>query len=340
MKVERQVRETICQQDLIAPGDHVVLGLSGGADSLCLLHVLLALSGPLSFTLSALHLNHLMRGFSAFEDEAFLREHCRDLGLPLRVRSASVEALARRRGQTVEEAGRQQRQAVLAQEKERLSREGLEVRLALAHNRNDQAETVLLRLLRGTGIRGLAAMAYAREDGIIRPLLDVDRQDIEAYCRQKGLTPRWDATNASTDFTRNALRLELMPQLKARYNPALDQALVRLASQAREDEACLQELAGQALASLGRQAAAGDGSACLILGRKQLAALKPALAKRVIRLAFESLGLTQDIASVHLEAFMAGLTKGAGNKTFQFPSGYRVWLGGGEVHLLGPGQRP
>ena len=120
------------------------------------------------------------------------------------------------------------------------------VRIALAHNRDDQAETVPMRMLRGTGIHGIAGMEYVREDGLIRPLLDTPRSEIEAYCEKLGLQPRWDSTNADTYYTRNKLRLEVLPLLEKEFNPNLKEGLARLAANAREDDALLEKLAAQA----------------------------------------------------------------------------------------------
>ena len=317
MNAELQVRKTVKEHKLIAKGDIVVLGLSGGPDSLCLLHILKSMQHSLDFTLQALHVNHLMRGEQAGEDEVWLSEHCQKLGVPFTAVRCDVYAKAKEEGVSPEEAGRKARHSALKAHQASLQlsgedlREGGRVLIALAHNRDDQAETVLMRLLRGTGIHGLAAMEYARADGLIRPLLDTPRSEIEAYCEALGLSPRWDCTNADTYYTRNRLRQQLLPRLEAEYNPNIREGLVRLAASAREDDAFLQELAE-------KEAEGHRGSFPV----KRLAALPAPIAKRVVRLLFAAEGLDEDIAASHLESLLAAARGRRTGKTIEFPHGY------------------
>ncbi len=316
MDVAERVRKTIEEHELIEPGCTVVLGLSGGPDSLCLLHVLCGLRGRLKFSLSALHVNHLMR-LEAEEDVRFLEQTCSDWQVPLTVVSCDVRAKAAAEGISTEEAGRAARHEALRAEAARLAGAGAPARCAFAHTLDDQAETVLMRILRGTGVHGLAAMAYRRADGVIRPLLDVPRCEVEAYCRDHGLRPRFDSTNASEAYTRNLLRSRLMPLLREEYNPNLSEALVRLAQSAREDDAFL-------------SAAAQDVyQECLLSrekGRLQLSYhafrnLPPALQKRVAGIALSELGLTHDIAATHLNALVKAVREERFGKTIQFSHG-------------------
>ena len=317
MNAELQVRKTIKAHNMIAAGDTVILGLSGGPDSLCLLHILSDLRRSLPFELTALHVNHMMRGKQANEDAAWLSEHCRELKVPLAIEICNVYKMAEEQGISPEEAGRKARHDALQRQRARGfsycgAKQG-RVLIALAHNRDDQAETVLMRLLRGTGIHGIAGMEYVREDGLIRPLLDTPRAEIEAYCAGHGLEPRWDSTNADTYYTRNKLRLEVMPLLEKEFNPNLKETLTRLAASAREDDALLEKLAAQA--AEGHQ------------GRfpvKEMAAMDPALAKRVIRILFAREGLTEDVASAHLESLLEAVKGRRTGKVIEFPHGYRA----------------
>ena len=326
MNAELQVRKTVKEHSMIAPGDIVVLGLSGGPDSLCLLHVLKDMQRSLDFSLQALHVNHLMRGDQAKEDEQWLSDHCRQLGVPLIVTLCDVYAKAEEEGISPEEAGRKARHSALQRQKAMLESpcggmcKGSRVRIALAHNRDDQAETVLMRMLRGTGIHGIAGMEYAREDGLIRPLLDTPRSEIEAYCEGHGLSPRWDSTNADTYYTRNKLRLQILPRLEQEFNPNLKESLARLAASAREDDAFLESLAAQA--------AEGHRGSFPV---REMAAMDPALAKRVIRILFAAEGLTEDIASAHLESLLEAVRNRRTGKVIEFPRGYRAEITHDEV---------
>ena len=298
---------------MISPGDRLVLGLSGGPDSLCLLHILKGLEGELGFTLSALHLNHGIRPDAA-DDAAWLEAHCAELGVPLTVIERDVTAIAAETGTSVEEAGRVERQKALFAF-------GAD-KVALAHNREDQAETVLMRILRGTGTHGLAAMEYVRADGLIRPLLDAGRAEIETYCREHGLQPLHDSTNAEAIYTRNRIRLELLPLLEENYNPNIRDTLVRLAANAREDDEALDRIAELWL----NKNAVQLTESSLNLPIKELQYLLPGIFKRVIRKAFDRIGLTEDIAAVHLNSLRAATEKNVGGKTIEFPSGYRAKL--------------
>ena len=328
MKAELQVRKTIEEQGLIAPGDKLVLGLSGGPDSLCLLHILADLRKPLGFELYALHLNHLMRGERAEEDASWLTAHCEELGVELKIVKCDVNAKAENEGICVEEAGRHARHQALAACAAELGG----AKVVFAHNRDDQAETVLMRILRGTGVHGLAAMEYKRKDGVIRPLLDTPRTEIEAYCTRNSLEPLWDCTNASLDYTRNRIRLQLLPQLAEEYNPSVKDGLARLASNARDDDDYLNS---EALLMYAMMAPTKTPNV-VSMSSKFLCSLHPAIYQRVLRMAFAEIGLTEDIASVHIDALRSVLESGAGGKLVEFPAGYTAKVLRGVVTLERP----
>ena len=219
-----------CRRErLTSPGDRVVCAVSGGADSVALLHCLLSLRQELEIDVAAAHYNHCLRGEASEQDEAFVRGLCASLGVPLETGRGDVAGHAARMGQSVEEAARHLRYGFL------LEQPGL---IAVAHNADDQVETVLLNLLRGTGLKGLCAME-PRHDRIIRPLLTVSRREIEAYLSEHGLPHREDATNAEDDALRNRLRHHVTPLLQAE-NPALTQTVARMTELLRQDEQYLQ----------------------------------------------------------------------------------------------------
>jgi tRNA(Ile)-lysidine synthase len=203
-----QVRAYIAKNRMIEPEDHVIIGISGGADSVCLLFVLLELQKELSFTLEAVHVNHLLREDAA-EDALFVGELCREQGVKLRFFSAKVADLARVKGLSVEEAGREYRyecfqEAASAHPK---------AKIAVAHHQNDCAETVLFNLFRGSGLKGLAGIRPVR-DNIIRPLLCCERQEIEDYLANRGISYRQDQSNDDDIYIRNRIRHQLLPLAK------------------------------------------------------------------------------------------------------------------------------
>ncbi len=207
------MRDAIRAYRMIGRGMKVVVGVSGGADSVCLLAGLVSLREELGISLVAVHVEHGIRGEESLADAAYVAELCERWNVKLSVERIDVEAVARERGLTVEEAGRTVRYEVFA----RIAQEQSADRIAVAHNRNDQAETVLWNLARGSGVKGLGGIRPVR-GRIIRPLLFTERSEIEAYLRTQGIRWRTDRTNLETAYTRNRIRLELLPWLTERLN--------------------------------------------------------------------------------------------------------------------------
>src|SRR5579864_954304 len=214
-------------------GQRVGVAVSGGADSVCLLHVLVELGPRWNLRLSVLHLNHQLRGEESREDARFVAELAARLGLPFYLGEADVGRIARKSGDNLEQAARNERSRFFLD----YLRSGAADRIALGHTRSDQAETVLFRFLRGSGSAGLAGIRPVTTDGFVRPLLNVDRANIEQYLRERNITWREDSTNLSLDFARNRIRRELLPMLEREWNPAIAETLAHTAEWAREEEA-------------------------------------------------------------------------------------------------------
>ncbi len=250
--VERVAR-AIAAQHLLPAQAHVVIGVSGGADSVALLSALAVLRRRLKLTLRVAHLDHALRDASS-HDAAFVRELSGRLGVPVTVSRQDVATACATHKWSLEDGARRLRHAFL---QEVATAHGADY-VALAHTADDQAETVLLRLLRGTGLLGLGAIAAKRAMGhagpargtgagpwIVRPLLGIWRHEIVAYLKREGLPHREDATNQDTRFVRNRIRHELLPLLEARYNPNIKAALTQLAEQSSSDYDYLQDAAGK-----------------------------------------------------------------------------------------------
>lgn len=223
-----KLREFNRKFDLIQPGDTVVCAVSGGADSIALLWALYLLKEEWDLQLSAAHFNHHLRGEESNRDERFVRDFCEGYAIPLHVGSAHV--VPGRKG--LEAAARDARYAYLRQ---------LPGKIATAHTADDNAETVLMRLVRGTGLKGLGAISPA-SGNVIRPMLNVTRQDVEDFLAEYSLSHITDSSNSSDDFLRNRLRHHVMPLLKAE-NPRLAENLSAMALRLRLDEQALADLA-------------------------------------------------------------------------------------------------
>lgn len=235
--MEEKLLQYISDNGLIMAGDRILIGVSGGADSLALLYFLKKYQGLLNIEIAAAHLNHKIRGKAAEEDHAFVKEYCIKQSILLYDKSVEVVQLAKKNKISLEEAGREARYAFF---KELQSSKAYN-KLALGHHLNDQAETVLMRLIRGTGIKGAAGMLSETkgESNIIRPLLCVDKETVISYCQKNGLSYRTDDTNFEADVTRNKLRLEILPQLRG-INPRVEEHLAEFALLAHEHEQFLQ----------------------------------------------------------------------------------------------------
>ena len=247
MRPQDQALRTIVDQHLFAPGARLLVAVSGGADSVALLHILQRLPHPWRLSLRVGHIDHQLRRSSA-EDAAFVEARGAHAGIPVTVARRDVAAVCRRHGWSLEDGARRIRYEALREIAHTYSCS----RIVLAHTADDQAETVLLRLLRGTGLLGLSAMPYQRtvEEGredlrIVRPLLDVWRQDLRAYLRHEGLRHREDPSNQDRRFLRNRIRHELLPLLERRYNPKIRTLLAQLAEQSACDYAYLDAAASR-----------------------------------------------------------------------------------------------
>ena len=235
----------IKEYSLFAPGDTVVAAVSGGADSMALLDIIASLRG-LRLNLVVAHLNHLLRGAESDADEEFVRKLAADYGVPFAVRRVDVGEVARKEGRSLEDAGRSARYAFF----DEMAVLHKAHAIALAHHADDQAETVLLRLLRGAGGSGLCAMAPKSAGRYVRPLLNVTRGEIEEYLRKRGLAWRTDSSNVDMDFLRNRIRHQLIPLLSA-YNPAISERLAATAHALAADEEFLEAATAAAFASHG-----------------------------------------------------------------------------------------
>lgn len=294
--VLNRVRCTIQRYRLIEKAENVLVGLSGGPDSVCLLHTLHLLSAELGFKLYAAHVNHLLRGEESDMDERYARMLCEEIGIPFYVQAYDIKKLSRDGKLSLEEAGREARYTYFNSLSDRLGA----ARIAVAHNRDDQAETVLMHIIRGTGLDGLRGMDYSR-GRIIRPLLDVPRKDIEEYCSFYRLAPRTDSSNLENAYTRNKVRLDLFPMMNRLLDTDVASSILRLSEVVRDDgdylNACTEEL-------LERSLMAWDGGTAVI-NRLELEKVHPALAKRAVRKAVAMVkGDLKGLESKHVESVL------------------------------------
>jgi tRNA(Ile)-lysidine synthase len=300
-----RVGEFIARHRMLEPGQRVGVAVSGGADSVFLLHALRELAPGLDLRLGVIHIEHGIRGAASLADAEFVAHLASTLALPFYLRHADVPAM----DGNLEQDARNARQAFYAE----LIASRTVDRVATGHTRTDQAETVLYRILRGSGLAGLSGILPVTREGLIRPLLEIDRAEIEAWLREHGVAWREDATNRDRTYARNRLRHEILPLLRADFNPQLDQALTNLATLARDEESYWES-------ELARHLPPTTSHQPLVLPVSELADAPPALARRLIRRAVEIVkGELRGIDFAHVERVLEMACSVEGHDRIQAP---------------------
>ena len=324
-----RVLRTIRRYGLVPSGGRVVVALSGGPDSVALVHLLREIerSGVLAVAGLA-HVNHRLRGDEADEDERFCRRMAEALSLPIEVGREDVRALAARERRSIEDAARSARYAFL---EEAASRLGADV-IATGHSRDDQAETFLLRLMRGAGPRGLAGI-LPRAGRVVRPLLEIRRAHLRAYAEERQLAFREDATNRDVGIPRNRVRHELIPYLERELSPGIVEVLAREADIARDDEDRLNAEAIALLDTVVLGDVPSSDAREVELEAARLGTLHPAVAARVVRAVLGRVAAGRSAEAHHVERLLA-LARGEAGDALSLPGVEAVRRNG--VIALGP----
>ncbi len=312
--LEQRVINFIQQHNLFSVGDKLVMAVSGGADSVCLLHILMQRRAELDIELHIAHLNHQLRDADSDSDAKYVSDLANKLDIPVTIERIDVAAYRDQKGGSLEEAAREIRYSFLAKVAKKLGT----TKVVTGHTRDDHIETVLMHLLRGAGTAGLCGLQSrsilqcgdkSGQLELVRPLLDTTRQETSDYCQRYKLAPRSDSSNTSLSFLRNRVRLELLPILRD-YNPSIDDALLRLAGIAGDDISFIEEQA-----SLLWQELVTEDDEAIYLDMNKTVALPRAIQRQVFRRAVKQLrGNLKDIEADHIEAMMDFLSKPAGKK--------------------------
>ncbi|MBN2463404.1 MAG: tRNA lysidine(34) synthetase TilS [Dehalococcoidia bacterium] len=312
--LEQRVINFIQHHNLFSTGDKLVVAVSGGADSVCLFHILAQQQEELGIELHVAHLNHQLRGAEADSDARYVSDLSHKLGVPIKIECRDVAEYHAKKGGSLEEASREVRYCFLAEIAERTGTS----KVAVGHTRDDHIETIMLHLLRGAGTAGLrglqsrSALPYSESVAqleVVRPLLEITRQETLDYCQRYSLAPRSDSSNESLSHLRNRVRLELLPVLKS-YNAGIDEALIRLADIAGDDISFIEEQASLLWKELVR-----EEDEAIYLDINKTIALPHAIQRQVFRRAVKQLrGNLKDVEANHIEAMMDLLSKPAGKK--------------------------
>lgn len=320
-----KVKETIARYSMLSGGETVLVGLSGGPDSVCLLHILSGLRGEMLLRLYAAYIDHGLRPSEVPEEIAFCKDLCKGLGIMLKIRSIDVKGYAIKNKLSKQEAARHLRYEALSE----ISLEVGASRIALGHNADDQVETFFINILRGTGPRGLSGIPPVRGN-IVRPLIETSRSEIERYLNDKGLNFITDSSNIRKDYLRNWLRLTIIPEFK-RINPSLTDTMARMIGILREEEAYFDILVTKALMRMitrkrgSNRGSNREGSIELFLS--PLEAIDKVLLRRILRRAIDEIMGLRKIGFIHIEDILDLIRTGKTGDRLYLPNDVRVIKG-------------
>ena len=329
--LKEKVLETIKKYDLIQSGDKLVLGVSGGPDSMCMLNVLLEIkkdvSNPLDFEIIVAHINHMIRQ-EAEEDAEYVEEYCKKNDIEFYKKSIDVKEMANNKKIGLEEAGREARYTFFD---EVLKKVGAN-KIAIAHNKNDNAETVLMNLFRGTGISGLKGILPC--NGIyIRPIIECERKDIEEYCEKNNLNPRIDKTNFDTLYTRNKIRNVVIPYLKKEINPNIVEGINRLSELIYEEEEYFNKIIPQLYNKMLIKEDINENA--IILNQKEWNKQEKVIKSKIILYTISRLiNTTKGIEKIHIEDIINLCEKNIGNKFLTPNKHLKIMLKKGQIYFL------
>jgi tRNA(Ile)-lysidine synthase len=324
--LEKRVLRAIAKHNMLKKGDHALVAVSGGADSMALLVCLRRIAPKFDLCLTAAHLNHRIRGTEGDADEIFIRDYCSQLGIPFIAEAAEIKGQAATTKQNLEDLARRVRYEFLRRTAAKIGA----AKIAVGHNLNDQAETVLMRLLRGSGIQGLAAIYPIVDKTVIRPLLECSRSEILEFLADEKVPFREDSSNLDLHYSRNRVRKELIPYLEKSFNPRLLHALAREAEMSRELWQYLDAQSRNTFESI-RVPARNEVS----LDADALYKLHPAFQKLVLRQALkECRGSLKGITLEHIRGVIGLCGPGKSGCRLELPQGCVALRQFGELWLL------
>lgn len=304
--LEDKVLNTIKRYEQIKSGDTIVVGVSGGPDSICLLNVLKNLQNELKINIVVAHINHMIRKEADSETE-FVQDFCKQRDIKCFVKKADVLQIAKEKKLGTEEVGRKIRYDFFEEVKNIVGGN----KIATAHNANDNAETVLMNFLRGSGSTGLKGIEPIRDNKLIRPIIECTRQEIEQYCNEKGLNPKYDKTNQENIYTRNKIRNMLIPYIQENFNPNIIETINRMSNLIATDEMYFKSIVKQSY----KETFISRTEKEIILDLKKFNVLEKVIKSRLIIYTInELLGTTNGIEKIHIEDVIKLCKNNIGNK--------------------------
>lgn len=308
-KLTNTVIQTINKYNLINENDKIVIGVSGGPDSMCLLHILNTLKTKLKIEIYVAHINHMIRK-EAEEETKYVANYCKSIGVECFIKYVNVNEKAELEKVGTEEAGRNARYSFFDEVAKKVGAN----KIATAHNSNDNAETVLMNIIRGAGTSGLKGIEPIRDGKFIRPIINCERQDIENYCKESNLDPRIDKSNYETIYTRNKIRNLLIPELKNNYNPNIIMSINKLSEVASQENDFIQKCAETILRTK-LIISKDDHTKTITLDLKRFNEQDIVIRNRVILICIKDvLGNVQGIEKIHIDNIVKMCGNNIGNK--------------------------
>jgi len=306
IKMKNKVIDTIKKFNLIQPNDKIVLGVSGGPDSISMLNILNEIKKQYEFEIYVAHVNHMIRE-EANDDEKYVQTYCEKNNIQCYVKRIDVQQIANTKKIGTEEAGRNIRYEFFEEVMKSVGAN----KIAIAHNKNDKIETIIMNLLRGSGLSGLKGIEPIRDKKYIRPLIECERQEIEQYCEEKQLDPRIDKTNFENDYTRNKIRNIVIPYVQKEFNPNIVETMDRL-SQVATDES---DYINSQVQKIYQKMLIEKTDKQIVLNLKEFNEQDKVIKKRIILLVTKELmGSTQRIEKIHIEDIIKLCSNNVGNK--------------------------
>jgi tRNA(Ile)-lysidine synthase len=323
--LKEEVLKTIKDNNLINEGDKIVIGVSGGPDSICLLHLLNNLKDTLKITIYVAHINHSIREVADMETK-YVQDFCKKMGVECFVKKEDILSLAKKQKKGTEEVGRQVRYSFFDEVLEKTNSN----KIATAHNSNDRAETVILNILRGSGISGLKGIEAIRDQKYIRPLINTDRESIEKYCEENNLEPKIDETNKENIYTRNKVRNVVIPYIKKEFNQNIIKTINRLSTVATEENDYLMKITKQEYANI-----SNIENGIITLDLKRFNNLELVIKRRLILYTInEAIHTTNGIEKVNLDDIVKLCSNNIGNKYLTPIKEIKIYVKKGKVYFI------
>ena len=328
--MKEKVIETIKKYKLIDIGDKIVLGVSGGPDSISMLNILNEIKNELKFEIYVAHINHMIRE-EAIEDEKYVQNYCEKNKIECYVKRIDVQQIANTNKIGTEEAGRNARYEFF---EEILKKTGSN-KIAIAHNKNDKVETIIMHLLRGSGVSGLKGIEPIRENKYIRPLIECDRQEIEQYCEENQLNPRIDKTNFENEYTRNKIRNIVIPYIKKEFNPNIIETINRLSEVIANENNYIEKITKETFQKL----LVKKEEKQIILKLKEFNEQEEVIKNRLILYTTKQLmGSSQGIEKIHIKEIIKLCNNNVGNKYLTPNKNIKILVKEKKIYFISQGK--